>query len=158
MGASANLNQDRKKQVLMGIHHVLEGQNPFASTPEHKIQEIYALAYALYNNKEYVEASHFFRLLALSRPDAAKYWKAFGACLQMLKEYEQAIECYQTAQNLNDSSPDPYLDVYIADCYFTMHKAEEGLKALETALSHAAQRQDQYILSHVEFMRGVWLK
>lgn len=158
MAAQAGFNQQMSNQLLTSLHQVIEGQNPFAGTSENKIQEIYALAYTLYGNKEYAEASHLFRLLILARPADVKYWKAFGACLQMLKEYEQAIDCYQTAQNLNRDRPDPYLNVYIADCYFTMQKPEAGLKALETALSLAAQRHDQYILSHVEFMRSVWLK
>ncbi len=152
------MDQHAKSQILACMQQMAEGENPLAQVADAKIQEMYALAYALYNHKEYQEANHLFRLLTLARPRVVKYQKAFGACLQQLKAYDQAIECYQTAQCLNRDHPDPYLDVYIADCYFTMHQAEKGLKALEKALEHAAQRQDHYILSHVEFMRSVWLK
>lgn len=139
----------------MGPEETLEG-DPFAQTSEEKIKELYAFAYSFYREKQYEEANPFFRFLVLCRPSEAKYWKGFAACLQMQREYEEAINCYLYAQMLNQDKPDPYLYVHAADCYLALKRVESGLKALEAARISAEDIQDQRVLRHVALMRDLW--
>lgn len=147
-----------ESHVVNWVNQVAEGNNPYAHMKEEKIQEIYALAFLLYRNQRYQDASHFFRLLVASRPAETKYWKGFGACLQMQQEYEQALNCYISAQILNREQPDPYLYVYAADCYFALKRIGEGLKALKAAQLSAEEKNDQQILQHVALMHTLWSK
>jgi secretion system chaperone SscA len=141
------------------IDQVMEGQNAFAQASEEKIQELYALAYVLYCKKKYFEASHFFRLLIVVRPLTAKFWKGFGACLQMQKDYDEALNCYLCCSQLTQhGGTDPYLYVHAADCYFALNRQEEGLKALEVAHLSAKQTEDQPVLQHVALMKQMWSK
>jgi type III secretion system low calcium response chaperone LcrH/SycD len=145
-----------ESQTTELLHQLSEGQNPFAHLSEEKIQEIHALALFLYRNQHYQNASHFFRLLIASRPSKAKYWKGFGACLQMQQDYEQALNCYISSQYLNQEQPDPYLYLHAADCHFALDQIEAGLNALEAARLIAEEKKDRRILKHVALMRELW--
>lgn len=141
------------------MDQVLEGKNPFAEFSEKKIQDIYALAYLLYQNQRYQEAGHHFRLLVVARPSEKKFWKSLGASLQMQKDYEEALNCYMSCYNLSDKNHlDPYLLIQTADCYFALQQVESGLKALEVAQTYAKKTNETRILNHVEFMRQFWKK
>lgn len=149
---------DVEKDAAQWVLQVLEGQNPFAQVKEENIHDMYQIGYALYQNQEYLKANHFFKLLVMARPLEAKYWKGFGACLQMQKDYEKAIDCYMSAQTFNEIKQDPYLYVYVADCYFALTQAEKGLMALESARLLAEKMHDQRILNHVTLMQELWSK
>lgn len=123
---------------------------------ETKIKEMYALAYALYKKKRYLDATHLFRLLTASKPLEGKFWKGFGACLQMLQEYEEALDCYACANELNTDRPDPYLYVHAADCCFAQKQIEEGLLLLSAAQECAKKTNDERISTHVALMRQQW--
>jgi secretion system chaperone SscA len=143
---------------LQWVNQLAEGNNPFGDVKEVKIQETHALAYCLYRKQEYLEASHLFRLLVSSRPSNPKYWKGLGACLQMLKDYEEALNCYISAKILNQGEADPYLYLYAADCYFALKEIKNGLKALKAARLIAEETNDTSILQHVKLMREFWSK
>ena len=148
-----------KARLLIRANQVVAGQNPYAQVSEEKIKEIYALAYLLYHNQHYGQSSHFFRLLVMMRPSEAKFWKGFGASLQMQKDYEEALSCYLCCSHfMSQKQPDPHLYVHVADCYFALKQVKEGLKALEAAHLIAKKTHDRQILQHVAFMRNQWSK
>lgn len=142
---------------LEWMDQVVEGQNPFAHLPENKIQDIYALAFLLYQNQQYQESSNFFRLLVVACPSEKKFWKSLGASLQMQKDYEEAISCYMSCFQLSDQDHlDPYLFVQTADCYFALQQVEAALKALEVAHLYATETRETRVLNHVALMRQLW--
>ncbi len=145
-----------EKHFVEWIGLLAERRNPFGHVTEENIQKMYARAFLLYQEKRYQEASPYFRLLVMISPSEAKYWKSFGACLQMLQSYEEALNCYISAHMLNQKKRDPYLYIYAADCYFALQQREEGLKALEAARLIAKEENDQRILRHAALMRGIW--
>lgn len=130
--------------------------NPLPKMTPEKVLEVYHIAYRLYRDQRYEEAVHFFRLLTIANPFDGRYWKGLGACLQMQKQYEEAINCYVCTQILNRHTLDPYLFVHAADCYFAVGKKEEGLKALNGAQWSAGEQGDQQVLNHVALMRERW--
>lgn len=139
------------------IQQVSEGHNVFTPIFEKNREEIHSLAYVLYHNQRYEESSHFFRLLTIAFPLEAKFWKGLGACLQMQKDYDEALNCYLTcSQLLKEDQLDPYLYVQVADCYFALNEVNVGLKALEKACLMAKKTDDTSILQHVAFMRQRW--
>ena len=90
---SAQTSPFVERQFLDWAFQTADGKNPYGSMSEEKVVA-YALAYFLYGQENYLDASHFFRLLAVVRPSEAKHWKGLAACLQMLKDYEGALNCY----------------------------------------------------------------
>lgn len=131
-------------------------QTIFSSLPGDKIDEMHSMAYVYYQNQYYREADALFRILVAIAPKNHEYWKGLGACLQMKKNYKDALNCYRCAQALLRNKPDPYLDVHTADCYFALKQVEQGLKTLDRAKLIAGKNSD--ILQHVSFMRERWKK
>lgn len=123
---------------------------------ENRLQEGYALAYTLYSQKHYQEALHYFRILVLIRPSEAKYWRGLGSTLQMLKMYEEALNCYSGAQILALEEIDPLIYVYAADCFFALNRIKAGLDSLLIAKKQAKITQDKSILKHIAFMQEAW--
>lgn len=143
-------------QILEWADKLAMGNNPFGDVSDEKVKEIYALAYLLYSDRHFQEASHFFRNLILARPAEPKYWKGLGACLQMLKEYDEAIDCYTSAQILKGKEADPYIYLHTADCYFALKDVQEAFKAIKTAEQLAKKNHNQQILGHVKLMHELW--
>lgn len=155
---SANTLSHTESQFLAWAHQAAEGKNPYGHAPEEKIKEMYALAYFLYGQKHYFDASHLFRLLTVARPSEPKYWKGLGACLQMLKAYEEALNCYASAQMLYRRETDPYLYLHTADCYIAIKEVKSAFKALDAAHTRAEAVKDKRVLQHVKLMREMWSK
>jgi secretion system chaperone SscA len=123
-----------------------------------KVKELYTVAYQLYRDQHYTDASYFFRFLLLSNPKESKYWKGLGACLQMTSEYQQALNCYICCQLLDKDQPDPYMYLHAADCYFALGQIEHGLKALDAAHLGAQEKMDTQVMNHVILMKEMWSK
>lgn len=142
------------------FQHIIDENQSIKPIPEEKVQEIYALAYALYQNQQYQESDRFFRLLIFLRPTKPNFWKCLGACLQMQKAYEESLNCYMYCLHFNNllNQKDPYLYVQIADCHFALKQTEEGLKALELARLNANKKHDARISQHVTLMQQLWSK
>lgn len=155
---STEAARDYESCLLEGMQSIQEGHT-LIEAPENKIQNIYALAYMLYQQKEYQDSGCFFRLLVIARPTEAKYWKGLGSCLQMLKNFEEALNCYHCCFEMSDRYHfDPYFYIQISDCFFALNQIDAGLKALESALFHAKDRQNHHVIQHVELMKQSWGK
>lgn len=158
MSADSNTFSSSDCKFLEWAEQVSKGNNPFGNASEEKIKETHALAFFLYREQHYQDASHFFRMLVAARPSEAKFWKGLGACLQMLKEYEEALNCYASAQMLNGEKTDPYLYLHAADCYIALKSVDSAFKALESASLRAKKLKDKRVLGHVKLMRELWSK
>lgn len=133
-------------------------QEIFKKISEKKVEELHSMAYVYYQNQRYREADALFRLLVTIDPQVFQYWKGLGACLQMKKNYEGALNCYECAQNLLKDLPDPYLYVHIADCHFAMKELDKGFQVLELAKKRAKKTNEKKIIRHVSFMHERWKK
>ncbi len=127
-----------------------------AHTSKESIREIHSMAYVYYKNQCYREADALFRILVINEPQNSKYWKGLGACLQMKKNYQGALNCYKRIQDLLNNQSDAYLDIHCADCYFALGQIANGLKTLHSARQKALKSSDKKVLKHVAFMRGRW--
>ena len=139
------------------LEEATRDEGAFSKIPEETIQEMYALAYAFYQKADYNQASLFFRLLVTVRPFEIKFWKGFGASLQMEKHYGEALNCYMTCVNLSETQ-DPYIYLHAADCFFALKDVELGLNVLEEAKLAAQETNDVRVLKHVHFMHQQWVK
>lgn len=118
-------------------------------------EETYAVGYRYYVNAKYREAVNIFRFLMLSDSQNRKYWLGLGAALQMLKEYQKALEAYLIASEMD--STDPYIYLYMADCLIALGKIPEAMEILKT-VEHIATGQQAYesLIIHVDLIRQAW--
>ncbi len=116
-------------------------------------EELYGIAYSLYQKKNYFDATIFFRNLLKHSPKETKYWMGLGACSQMLKDYDEALDCYSISEELG-LKQSPLLYIQAADCFFALNQIDKGLKSLERALQLSGNNKK--ISEHIAFMRKVW--
>lgn len=118
-------------------------------------ESLYATGYELYKNGKYEDAKSFFRFLTLANSFERKNWMGLAGCNQMLKQYQEAIECYSAAA-IQDPS-DPYAHWHAADCYFHSGNLIKAKVALESALI-TAKADDRYndIIQKLELIKNTW--
>lgn len=99
-------------------------------------EELYALGYGYYSQGRYLDAVKLFWQLLRQDCAQARYYKAAGACMQMLQHYEQAMLAYGLASLFEPH--DPTLLFYLAQCFRTVGCAQEAAQALQTFLVDTA--------------------
>lgn len=111
---------------------------------EAHLNAIYSVAEAQMKSGEIENASSLFQLLIILDPTIAKHYTGFGACQQLLKNYEHALELYAIAQ-LQDMS-DPRVPQNAAMCCIFLGRisqargmAHRALSICETALGTTEQ-------------------
>ena len=99
------------------------------------MEAIYSVAYNLYQGGKYEEAQKVFQFLCFYDHFNRKYFMGLGACQQMMKQYEQAIEIFSFVTVLDSDDPRPL--IYVGDCYIAMGEKDNARYAYETALEWA---------------------
>lgn len=118
---------------------------------------LYGVAYRFYQSGKYDEAENFFRFLTLTEPLVIKNWIGLGAALQLRKKYQEAIETYASAGILDALQENPLIPYYVAQCYHSLGKSEQGIKGLDAAEAMVTDRvKYQSLLSQVTFLRERW--
>jgi type III secretion system low calcium response chaperone LcrH/SycD len=103
-------------------------------------EELYEIAFLLYKNGKYDKAVNFFTLMTLLHPLERKFWMGLGACHEMLKGYDKAIECYGVAA-VHDPE-DPLVHWHAANCFFCKGDETKALGVLKTAIEVASKNQE----------------
>lgn len=139
-------------QTLMGLEldtiltHILDGRTiaQIQGLNEAHLNAIYSVAESRMHSGEVEEAASLFQLLIILDPTIARHYTAFGACQQMLKKYEYALEMYAIAQ-VQDMS-DPRVPQNAAMCCVFLNRfsqargmANRSLSMCETALIELEQ-------------------
>lgn len=119
------------------------------------VETLYATGYELYRNGKYGDAKDFFKLLAITDPSSRRYWMGQGACHQMLKEYDNAVNCYSVAAVLDPD--DPYVHWHAADCFFQKGERQKAIDTLSSALIVAKHKEEHLVLvPKLELLHTIW--
>ena len=105
-----------------------------------QLETIYAMAYSVYSSGDYEKALKIFRFLCFFDHLEKKYWLGLGGCLQMLKEYEQAIEAYSNTMMLD--SDNPAIPLLAAECHLALDHKEEAISGLTAAIEWSGDLPD----------------
>jgi len=92
---------------------------------------LYSLAFNLYQNGDYDQAKMIFHQLVLSKPLKQRYWLGLGACLQLEKQFEEALKAWGMASILDGHDPTPHF--HAAECNFALNDYEQGWEALKAS-------------------------
>jgi secretion system chaperone SscA len=126
----------------------------FSDFSEQHISHLYSSAYEMYRNGKYGESKQFFRFLVLLNASDRRFWMGMGACYQMLKEYQAAIECYSVAAVQNPK--DPYVHQYAADCFFAQNEIKMAIQTLQSAISAAVENGDKMLVEKLKIVEKAW--
>jgi len=122
---------------------------------EDSVETLYSTGYELYRNGKYEDAKAFFKMLTLMDPSIRRNWMGLGACQQMLKEFESAINSYGIAAVINPD--DPYVHWHAADCFLQKGEREKAIATLSSAITAAKQCQEHLsLVSKLELLHTIW--
>lgn len=97
-----------------------------------QMEAIYSIGYNLYESGKYSDAVQVFTWLGIFNPFISKYWLGLGASLQMIKDFENALNAYAVAA-ITSEPEDPVPHLHAGECYVGMGNLEEARKAFQTA-------------------------
>lgn len=152
-----NLDQEVLKKALRKIGMNLETHGLLAPSDftNEDVTLLYSLGFNLYQMSDYEAAKDLFQRLVLSRPYEKKFWLGLGACLQMSKNYEEALNAWSMASLIDDEDALPHF--HAAECLFCIEKKEEAFIALESA--KARVKQDQVdLVEKINHLNSSWIK
>ena len=105
-----------------------------------EIEAAYNMAYGLYQQRRYDEATKLFEYFSIYEHTDRRFWMGWAACLQKLKKYEQSINAYGVAALLDVGQPDaPF---HAGECYIAMQDWDKAQHSLETVLTIAEGEEE----------------
>lgn len=123
--------------------------------PQEGIENLYALAYQLYEQQRYQEAGKIFRLLMLVDQEDVRHWIGLAACCQQNKQYHEAMVLYTLAAKLD--SENPYIPLHMAECLFATKKREQGLEALHFAEALVSNNKEYgSVKQEIDLLQAAW--
>ena len=130
-----------KDKILSMLKHIEENGNlaQLSGMSQEQLDQLYGLAYSLYQAENFDDAKSLFALLGLLDVTDSKYILGSAGCLFAQKKYEQAFDSYQMAfiiDNLNN--PEPLYQSAI--CLIKLGRKEDAYNVLDVA--DACGRED----------------
>lgn len=103
---------------------------------DHILYCYYKVAFHLFDEKIYQEASNIFFYLSLLNPLVKDYWLALGVCEKEKKNYNGSLIAFAIASLMDEKDPVPYLNS--ASCYILIKDADNAQIELENAKTIAS--------------------
>ncbi len=121
-----------------------------------EIENTYAFAYLLHQQKKYEVAADTFQTLMMLDPTDWRFPYGFGACQHALQQWSLAAVYFTVAAELDSTNPFPYY--YAGDCYQKMGNFEGAKAAYQTALERIEASRDRSQWKPVENQIRLLLK
>jgi type III secretion system low calcium response chaperone LcrH/SycD len=102
-----------------------------------ELEPLYALGFSLYNQARWSEGLKVFSFLAYHSHLEQRFHVGRAACLQMLKQHEDALRAYGMAYLLD--AEDPSVSLHIAECFIALGRKEDARGVLEN-VAHLTQK------------------
>lgn len=143
---SEHINPEMSLDVLkQAITQLGQAIPPTRTLSEQEQEALYALAYRHYQLRQHVDALKMFWLLINQDVTNAKYYKATGSCLMMLKHYKEAIITFGMAATLNVDDATSLF--YMGQCCLAENRHEQARSVLEIFLEET-QNKTQHATMH----------
>lgn len=104
--------------------------NQLGSTPN-TINILFENAKSYLNKAQFVDAAALFTLCTVLDNTAFRYWFLLGVSLQQLKEYQDAIQAYETANLIFEQ--EPLVQLFLAECYNDLLDTQKAKLYLDKA-------------------------
>lgn len=105
---TATLDSDDKvtmRELLVALADEVGTLNDIAKLPPEQKEGVYSLGYQAYNQGNYEQAIHFFRLLYMLDPLNERNLFALGLALEKSNQYFEALTAYMACSYLESENP-----------------------------------------------------
>lgn len=135
-----------KKEIVDHLRHLIRtGNEPLSIQKEMGFSDdtmarFYQAARAAFVAKHYADAADAFVFLIGMNPSNADYWIGYGMASQMNRDFDSAVDSYESAALCELDNPIPYM--YLGKCLFAMHERDNALAAFQLAVEYAGTRPE----------------
>ncbi|WP_153100014.1 SycD/LcrH family type III secretion system chaperone [Paraburkholderia hayleyella] len=132
--AAAEALSPIQQAAQAALSAILEGVTPgqLAGIPPDGYETLYALGHRLYQQDEYLDALRIFGFLLTQNFHDRRFMLAFGATLQMLGRFEEALKYYVVCGTLKLDDPAPAF--HLAECLLKMGRTSDAREGFEAIL------------------------
>lgn len=120
------------EQVLELLSHG-GGLGTIFGYTDDEYEALYALGHNHYSQQRYLDAAKCFGFLVAHQAINPRFMSAFASCMQMLKQYQEAIQYYSTASVLDLEDPLPTF--HTAECFIALEMPEQAREALTLVIA-----------------------
>ncbi len=109
-----------------------------------KLESLYALAYSLYNHKNYADALKVFQALCTYATNDRRFWLGLGGCLDNLHQYREAASAFKmcfVVTGLKD--PEPMY--YMAQTCLKDNQKQAAIEVLEYIETMQPEGDERYL-------------
>ena len=134
VGTSASM-----ESALAGLNESLRGRRTLAQArgiSDEALESMYGVARELYASGQYARAQQNFELLCLYDHENARYWRALGACRELMQDYLGAAAAL-TCASAHMDPPDPALRLSLAECLTAAGQFDTAVRHLGELLDRA---------------------
>lgn len=136
------------QKEVMGILGI--SAKEITAIPVEMERQLYATAFAMYEQGDYRSAYQLFTQLVLSDPFSEHYWLGLASAKQMAKDFTAALHAWSLVALLKEGDPLPHF--HAAECFLSMDEKEDALKALDAALELT---QDAAFIEKINLLKAI---
>lgn len=106
---------------------------------------IYEMVLTCYQNQEIENAKDLLQILLIFAPTVPAYWNALGFCFQAEGNFDQALNYYLTAEEIDEDQIETHF--YLARCYAALNKkplAQEQIDKLFKLIGASKEIKEQW--------------
>lgn len=133
--------QDVFEEIVLNFLRNFKTFGALHGLDEDNLEAMYAAGYNYYNHGKYQEALDLFMALKRLNHFEAKYVMAIGACKQMLKDWQGAIDNYGLVLHMTPLNPVPAF--HCAECLLQLKDVEGAKKAFQLTIDIANISEDK---------------
>lgn len=136
-------------------HALLSGETlgSLRGMTEKDLEAIYSVARQLYAQARYRDARKLFELLMKLNHLEGRYFMAYAACLQMLKQYEPALLYYTMATAFDLSDPKPTF--HSCECLIALGRVPEACEGLDIVIEQSDQPAHANLRQRAQALRAL---
>jgi len=121
-----------------------------------EIENTYALAYLLYEQKQFQSAADSFSVLMMMDPTDWRFSYGLAACRHALADWPNAALYFAVAAELNPGDPLPHY--YTADCFLKLGNEKAAKLSYELVLERIAKQADGQLWKALKGQTELMLK
>ncbi len=120
---------------------------------EQEYEAVYALGHSLYSQRRYQDAMKAFTFLVMSDPYEKRFVNAYASCMQVLKEYETAIQFYSMTSIMDMTDPAPTF--HTGECMIALGRLKEAGEALEIVIQQCKTPEQETMKARAEALMAI---
>jgi type III secretion system low calcium response chaperone LcrH/SycD len=125
-------------------------EKKISSIPLEQEEQVYAIAFGLYEKGDYRSAAQLFTQLVLTDPFSEHYWQGLASSKQMTRDYRAAVHAWSLVALLKEKDPQPHF--HAAECFLSLDEKEDASKALDAALEYC---RDEHLREKINLLKTI---